>query len=231
MKPSCQCFFSFFSLLREQFFGAPNLEPSKAFETLNSRRLEIRKETEKCLSSLIVSPSDAEPRHTSDVTSRHSTATLRQADLSDDSDATTSSKSSSSTIVKKPTRFLRQLSVTPPPEPASSPPPLEPLPVERIVPIRLISKKLRRNFSVESPETETDPSGDPDQAFTSTLSSETKDELSRKDFGEKDKSSDPIVDSDTDVDVDTLNVDIIYNDNDNSNMSLWDSRAAQVMEN
>jgi hypothetical protein len=187
---------------------------------------------------LIAGTSDADLRQSSDFSSRQSATTLRQGDASDDSDATSSSKSSSSTIVKKPTRFLRQLSATPPPEPASSPPPLEPLPVERIVPIRLIPKKFRRNFSVDSPETEADPEGDRDQAFTSTLSSETKDELSRRDFERENKSNDTDADVDENDDVcnnfDDLNVDIIRSSssiNDNSNnMSLWDSRAAQVME-
>ena len=202
----------FFSL-RAQFFAQPVLEPLKAFQSLNERRQEIRKETEKCLTQLI-SRAEINPDVT-DIQLRQKDFNLRHSDIkSDDSDdSTSSSKSSSSTVVKKPTHFLRPLSVTPPPEPASSPPPLEPFPIVRIVPIKVSSPSIRRatklktKNSISSRETEVPvpaiPKGDRGQVFT--LLSQTKEELRsrRRDLEEEEEEE-------------------------KEKMSLWDSRASQV---
>ena len=152
-------------------------------------------------------------RHTENTKSRHSVGGVVLSHCDDSDGTSSSSKSSSSTIVIKPTsHFTRTLSATTPTPsepPSSSPPPLEPLPVVlRIVPIQLSSKKLRRNFSVDSLE-------DEDQGIA--LKGEgvfappaTSDvfvvEPSFEDFeGEKVRGEDK--------------------------MSLWDSRAAQVKGN
>ena len=170
---------------------------------MNERRQEIRKETEKCLTDLIsrADITDFKLRQ-KDFNSRHSDV------KSDDSDdETSSSKSSSSTVVKKSTHFLRPLSVTPPPEPASSPPPLEPFPIVRIVPIKVSPTSIRRATKLKTKNSLSSrdleevpaviPKGDRGQVFT--LLSQTKEELSRRrDLEEEEK------------------------------MSLWDSRASQV---